>query len=167
MDLAVEKTKTLSTQEVYEIIDFAVQAAEDNGFLNSFVFERALYCFAAMRFYPERVEEIAGMMEDQSPLVAWDTLLEDGTVDKMLEENSVDLENLAQNGQVWFEEFNEYAHSARGLLNTIQDFSGDIVRQAAEQLKAASDNQQFQEVKAIAESWGMNNATNKSLFANA
>ena len=42
INLDVEKQRKLSTQDMYDILHFAAQSAEDNGFVNSFVFERAL-----------------------------------------------------------------------------------------------------------------------------
>jgi hypothetical protein len=36
-----------------------MDAADDNGFINSFIFERALYCYAAIMLYPEHKEELA------------------------------------------------------------------------------------------------------------
>lgn len=156
IDLVEEKNKVLSTQEMYEIMDFATQAAEDNGFMNSFIYQRALYLFAAIRFYEDRREEIANLVAENVN-TAWDTLLEDSTLEDMAEQYAADLEMLAENGEIWFKEFTEYAHSARGLLNTIQEFTGDIVKQAAAQLQTTAEDPRIQEVLNIAETWGMNN----------
>ena len=75
----------------------------------------------------------------------------------MTKDFKIDLEMLAENGKVWFDEYTEYAHSARGLLDTIQMFSGDIVKAAAEQLQSATVQSGVKEVQEIAEKWGMNN----------
>lgn len=151
-----EKKRTLSTQDVYDIISFSVQAADDEGFMNSFIFTRAMYCFAALRLYTERVDELQGIIA-KNINSAWDYLLEDGTVEKMTEEHSEDLEYLAEAGSAWFTEFEEYAHSARGLLNTIQVFTSDIVAAAADQFKAVAQETGVQEALTIADKWGMNN----------
>lgn len=156
MNITTEKNCKLSCQERYEILDFACQAAEDNGFMNSFVFERAIYCFAAIRLLEDRKDEIAAAVAENL-LVAWQGLVEDGTIEDMVANYPDELNLLADEGQVWLSEYEEYVHSARGLLDTIQMFAGDIVSQAAQQLQAAQENGEVQQVIEIADKWGMNN----------
>lgn len=156
LDIALEKEKTLSTQEMYEILDFAVQAAEDNGFINSFVFVRAMYMYAAIRLYEDRREELQQMINSDL-LGSWDELVKDGTIENMNKDFYVDMNLLADYGQVWMDEFTAYAHSARGLLNTIQEFSSDIVEQASAKFQQAVANDDIKKVTEIAEKWGMDN----------
>lgn len=137
IDLVKEKECKLSSQEVFDIINFALQTAESNGYLNSYVFERALYLYAADVLYPERKEEIVKLVIE-SPFTAWDALVKDGTIEKMLEEFSLELEIIAINSERWFEEFSTYSNSARGLLDNLQMFTGEIVDTAV---------QKFQEIK--------------------
>ena len=156
LDIALEKEKTLSTQEMYEILDFAVQAAEDNGFINSFVFVRAMYMYAAIRLYEDRREELQQMINSDL-LGSWDELVKDGTIENMNKDFYVDMNLLADYGQVWMDEFTAYAHSARGLLNTIQEFSADIVEQATQRLSSVISNDDVKKVTDIAQEWGLNN----------
>lgn len=156
LDIALEKEKTLSTQEIYEILDFAVQAAEDNGFINSFVFVRAMYMYAAIRLYEDRREELQQMINSDL-LGSWDELVKDGTIENMNKDFYVDMNLLADYGQVWMDEFTAYAHSARGLLNTIQEFSADIVEQATQRLSSVVSNDDVKKVTDIAQEWGLNN----------
>ena len=156
LDIALEKEKTLSTQEMYEILDFAVQAAEDNGFINSFVFVRAMYMYAAIRLYEDRREELQQMINSDL-LGSWDELVKDGTIENMNKDFYVDINLLADYGQVWMDEFTAYAHSARGLLNTIQEFSADIVEQATQRLSSVVSNDDVKKVTDIAQEWGLNN----------
>ena len=156
LDIALEKEKTLSTQEMYEILDFAVQAAEDNGFINSFVFVRAMYMYAAIRLYEDRREELQQMINSDL-LGSWDELVKDGTIENMNKDFYVDMNLLADYGQVWMDEFTAYTHSARGLLNTIQEFSADIVEQATQRLSSVVSNDDVKKVTDIAQEWGLNN----------
>ena len=156
LDIALEKEKTLSTQEMYEILDFAVQAAEDTGFINSFVFVRAMYMYAAIRLYEDRREELQQMINSDL-LGSWDELVKDGTIENMNKDFYVDMNLLADYGQVWMDEFTAYAHSARGLLNTIQEFSADIVEQATQRLSSVVSNDDVKKVTDIAQEWGLNN----------
>jgi len=43
IDLTLEKERSLSTQDMYDIIAFSTEAANDNGFMNSFIFNRSIY----------------------------------------------------------------------------------------------------------------------------
>lgn len=158
INLQQEKNMCLSAQERYDIIDFATQAAEDNGFMNSFIFERALWLFAAIRLCEDRHDEIASMVA-RNLLEAWDELVADGTLEDMFVGCKDDLDILADEAFTWFNEYTTYAHSARGLLSTIQTLSGDIVAQAAEQFQSMNGNGDFQQVLDIASNWGMNNRT--------
>ena len=166
INLNEHKTLRLSAQERYDIIDFATQAAEDNGFMNSFIFERALCLFAAIRLCEDRRGEITTLVADNL-LNAWDVLLEDGTIEDMVANFKEELEVLASEGVTWFEEYTAYAHSARGLLGTLQQFSGDIVKNAVQQFQDMQTNGELQQVLDIASNWGMNNGQvdlSESLF---
>lgn len=160
IDLVKEKESKLTSQDMYDIIAFSVEAANDNGFMNSFIFNRALYLFAAIVLYPEKKEEFSHIVANNVNS-AWDKMIEDGVIEDMIATFPTELEMLAENGRVWFDEYAEYAHSARGLLDTIQMFTGDIVKAAAEQLQSASVQSGVQEVMEIADKWGMNNEVAK------
>lgn len=151
-----QKESKLSTQDRYDIISFSVDAAVDNGFVNSFIFGRALYVFAAIVLIPDRKEEISHLAAENINK-AWDTLLQDGTLEKMASDFSAEMDLLSEEGGVWLNEFSKYAQSARGLLNTIQEFSGDIVQAAADQLRNSTTQSGVQSVLDIADKWGMNN----------
>ena len=160
INLTKELKMALSTQDVYDIISFSVDAADDNGFMNSFIFNRALYLFAAIVLYPDQKEEYASIVAANINQ-AWDKMVEEGIIQQMMDDYPEELEMLAENGKQWFDEYSDYAQSARGLLNTIQDFSGDIVKSAVEQLKNASQEAGVKEVLDIADKWGMNNELGK------
>ena len=87
----------------------------------------------------------------------WDELVKDGTIENMNKDFYVDMNLLADYGQVWMDEFTAYAHSARGLFNTIQEFSADIVEQATQRLSSVVSNDDVKKVTDIAQEWGLNN----------
>lgn len=45
-NLELEKQCILTAQDRYDIISAAIQDSYDDGFMNSFIFQRVLYCFA-------------------------------------------------------------------------------------------------------------------------
>ena len=156
LDINKEKTSALSSAAQFDIINFSIQAAEENGFLNSFIFERALYCFAAIVLNDDRKDAISSLVA-KGVIEAWEQLVEDGTMDELVANYAEALDDLSENAQRWFEEYNKYTISARGLLNNIQELSGSIVQNAANQLRDASTETGILDVLKIADEWGMNN----------
>lgn len=159
-----ETAKKLTSQDMYDIIHFAAQSAEDNGFVNQFVFERALYAYAAIILYPDRKEEI-GRMVSNNILDAWDALLAEGTIEDMNKNFAVDMDALGRIGSVWLDDYIKYLQSARGILSSFQEFSGDIIQTAVEKFKTVSDEVGANQVLEIANNWGMNNNPEKEVQA--
>lgn len=159
-----ETAKKLTSQDMYDIIHFAAQSAEDNGFVNQFVFERALYAYAAIILYPDRKEEI-GRRVSNNILDAWDALLADGTIEDMNKNFAVDMDALGSIGSVWLDDYIKYLQSARGILSSFQEFSGDIIQTAVEKFKTVSDEVGANQVLEIANNWGMNNNPEKEVQA--
>lgn len=151
-----ETAKKLTSQDMYDIIHFAAQSAEDNGFVNQFVFERALYAYAAIILYPDRKEEI-GSMVSNNILDAWDALLADGTIADMNENFAIDMDALGRIGSVWLDDYIKYLQSMRGVFSVFQNFSGDIVESTVNRFKDAFNESDAQTVLDIADKWGMNN----------
>lgn len=152
----LETTRKLTSQDMYDIIHFSAQSAEDNGFVNQYVFERALYAYAAIILYPDRKEEISRMVSDNI-LDAWDALVSDGTVLDMETNFSADLKILGDVGSVWLDDYIKYLQSARGIFSTFQTFSGDIVESTVNRFKDAFSESDAKTVLEIADKWGMNN----------
>ena len=152
----LETTRTLTSQDIYDIIHFSAQSAEDNGFVNQYVFERALYAYAAIILYPDRKEEI-GRMVSNNILDAWDALVSDGTTSDMEKNFSSDIKILGEIGSVWLDDYIKYLQSARGIFSTFQTFSGDIVESTVNRFKDAFNENDAKTVLEIADKWGMNN----------
>lgn len=152
----LETTRTLTSQDIYDIIHFSAQSAEDNGFVNQYVFERALYAYAAIILYPDRKEEI-GRIVSNNILDAWDALVSDGTTSDMEKNFSSDIKILGEVGSVWLDDYIKYLQSARGIFSTFQTFSGDIVESTVNRFKDAFNENDAKTVLEIADKWGMNN----------
>lgn len=152
----LETTRKLTSQDIYDIIHFSAQSAEDNGFVNQYVFERALYAYAAIILYPDRNEEISRMVSNNI-LDAWDALVSDGTTSDMEKNFSSDIKILGEVGSVWLDDYIKYLQSARGIFSTFQTFSGDIVESTVNRFKDAFNENDAKTVLEIADKWGMNN----------
>lgn len=156
IDLEYEKNRNLTTEQICIIVDFAIQAANDGGFLNSFIFERALCVFAAQILFPDKKDDIASSIGQGYDIrLAFDLLVKDGTVEKLQKDYAADMQHLQEVGQIWFEEVETYEHSARGLLDTINTLSGDIVQSAVQQLQQVASGD-AKVVQDFANKWGFN-----------
>ena len=162
IDLSFEKERHMTTQDMYDVLDFAMQAAEDNGFINSFVYERALYEFAALILFPDRKEEFAPMVAENVN-TAWDAMLEDGILDELVENYEQDIDYLGTLGKTWIDEFTTYIHSARGLLNSLQEVTGKISNMNIERFMDAAKESGVAEALQIADDWGMNREATKEI----
>lgn len=156
MNINLEKAYKLSSQERYDIISNAMDAAEDDGFINQFVFIRSLYVFAARVLYPELTEQINTDLLNGSPMIVWDKMLEDGTIDNMVDDYSDELNILADEGQVWLEDFMIFRNSARGIIDVLQVFTENIAGGMEKQLEMFKNDVDIAGVQEMAEKWGFN-----------
>lgn len=164
MIIEQEKKCVFTPQETYEIISAAIDMADDDGFVNSYVFERALYVCAARILYEDKMDEInTSLIENGSPLITWKELLDNGVVDQMVAEHSESLDYLASLGQNWFEEYTEAAHSLRSLVDVVQTLMDGMAGNIGKQLDAFKQDADVQNVIDIADKWGLDR-NGESLF---
>ena len=159
IDLELEKSRTLTTEQITMILDLAAQAASDGGFVVTYIFERALMVFAAQVFYPEKKEELAAMIGNGYDIrLAFDTIVSNGLLEQMMDEYWTDLNILFSEGEIWLKEVKDFQQSARGILDSINTLSGDIVQAATQKLQevAAGDVSIVQE---FANRWGFDRPT--------
>ena len=157
-NLALEKELKLNMEQICMIEDFAAQAANDGGFMSRYVFERAVLVFAAIVLYPDRKEEITNMIgKDYDIRAAYQVLLETGLLEEMCDDYHSEINWLLSVGDTWFDETKDFEQSARGLLSTISDLSGDIVQSAAEKLQEAA-NGDSKIIEDFAKNWGYGRA---------
>ena len=157
MQLLQEKDSCFTAQEAYQIISDAIDfAEEDNGFINSFIFERALWICAARTLYEDKVDEInTSLLEDGSPLITWNSLIEDGTIDQMVADHKESLDYLAADASKWFDEYTEAAHSMRSLVDVINALMEGMSGNLGKQLDAFKQDSDIQNVIDIADKWGL------------
>lgn len=159
IDLELEKSRTLTTEQITMILDLAAQAASDGGFVVTYIFERALMVFAAQVLYPEKKEELAAMIGNGYDIrLAFDAIVSNGLLEQMIDEYRTDLDILFSEGEIWLKEVKDFQQSARGILDSINTLSGDIVQAATQKLQevAAGDVSIVQE---FANRWGFDRPT--------
>ena len=95
IDLELEKSRTLTTEQITMILDLAAQAASDGGFIVTYIFERAITVFAAQVLYPENKEELAAMIGNGYDIrLAFDAIVSNGLLEQMMDEHKIDIDIL-------------------------------------------------------------------------
>lgn len=164
LDYQLERAIKLSTKQVETILDFAIQAANDNGYMSSLVFQKAMLVFAATVLYPDRKEEISAAIGSQYDISAiYDKLNEEEFFEKMDADFCETMEYLRDVSVDWFEDAKSYAHSARGLLDSLNTLSGDVVKSAVEQLQKTVQSDDFAQVLQIGDALGVNRKQDTSI----
>lgn len=155
IDISKEKNRKISTQDVYDVVSLAADAANDNGFLNSFVFSRALWELTAIIINPENKKYSPEFAK--SPLKTWDVMLEDGVLDDLLENHKDEIDFVSGVAQEWFEEYGEYLSSLRSVVDDFQTIGGKLNDEALANAKSIITDDDIKDVMDIADKWGMNN----------
>lgn len=164
LDLTIEKNFPLSSQEQYEIINKALDAANDNGFLNQFVFEHALWGFVAEKLIEDIDESIVNMLYS-NPIQAWDEMLEEGIIEELFNRYNEQigqqslLNYFAQAAAQYYADYKEYLLSFGGALSQIDMLSSDNLNTFTNQLQEFMNSDNTLKTLELADNWGMNNKT--------
>lgn len=145
----------LTSQEIYDMINSCLEEAEDNGFLNQFVFERALVCHEVLLLI-EDLDDIDGPMVAENPLTAFDHFLEMGYVQNLVKNHTATVDYIGKIAAQYFEDYEKYLLSVGGVLNKAEIFSSEVLQNMAGQFNDLTKNGDIQETLKIANEWGMN-----------
>ena len=145
----------LTSQEIYDMINSCLEEAEDNGFLNQFVFERALVCHEVLLLI-EDLDDIDGPMVAENPLTAFDHFLEMGYIQNLIKNHTATVDYIGKIAAQYFEDYEKYLLSVGGVLNKAEIFSSEVLQNMAGQMNDLTKNGDIQETLKIADEWGMN-----------
>jgi len=145
----------LTSQEIYDMINSCLEEAEDNGFLNQFVFERALVCHEVLLLV-EDLDDIDSPMVAENPLTAFDHFLEMGYIQNLVKNHTATIDYIGKVAAQYFEDYEKYLLSIGGVLNKAEIFSSEILQNMAGQMNDLTKNGDIQETLKIANEWGMN-----------
>jgi len=145
----------LTSQEIYDMINSCLEEAEDNGFLNQFVFERALVCHEVLLLI-EDLDDIDGPMVAENPLTAFDHFLEMGYIQNLIKNHADTVNYIGKVAAQYFEDYEKYLLSIGGVLNKAEIFSSEVLQNMAGQMNDLTKNGDIQETLKIANEWGMN-----------
>lgn len=145
----------LTSQEIYDMINNCLEEAEDNGFLNQFVFERALICHEVLLLI-EDLDDIDGPMVAENPLTAFDHFLEMGYIQNLIKNHAATVDYISTIAAQYFGDYEKYLLSVGGVLNKAEIFSSEVLQNMAGQFNDLTKNGDIQETLKIANDWGMN-----------
>ena len=146
---------SLTSQEIYDMINSCLEEAEDNGFLNQFVFERALVCHEVLLLI-EDLDDIDSSMVAENPLTAFDHFLEMGYIQNLVKNHTATVDYIGKIAAQYFEDYEKYLFSVGGVLNKAEIFSSEVLQNMAGQMNNLTKNGDIQETLKIANEWGMN-----------
>lgn len=139
------------TQEQYDIINAALDNAEDNGFLNAFVFERALICHEILHLNIDFDEDDPTTEEvNNNPLIAFDHYVAQGYVTQLSQEYKATADYMSKLAATYFEDYREYLLSLGGVINKSEIFSSQVLQNMAKQLQGVTENSEIKDVLNIA-----------------
>lgn len=139
----------LTSQEIYDMINSCLEEAEDNGFLNQFVFERALVCHEVLLLI-EDLDDIDGPMVAENPLTAFDHFLEMGYIQNLIKNHTDTVTYIGKVAAQYFEDYEKYLLSIGGVLNKAEIFSSEVLQNMAGQMNDLTKNGDIQETLKIA-----------------
>lgn len=147
----------MKSQDIYSAIDYALDTATDNGYLNHFLFIRALNVALALVEYPLDVK----VNDGDTVLDIYDRLKEKGIIDKMI--HDVDMSDIYDQAHTEFYNYQQHLDSFGGSMNVFMDFINKKFSQGITELKEKISSEDIEKVQAIAENWGMNNAKSQEV----
>lgn len=157
VSLDVLKEFPLTSQEIYDIINNAIDAANDEGFLSSFVFCRAFNCYLALALVDEdEIEDWMYPALQENPVSAWDSFMKNGLLDKVAAAYQDECRVLADIAGEYFEEYQAYSLSLGGSVNRAVDVLNNYLEKTLDGYKNLVQNADVQDALRIAEEWGMN-----------
>lgn len=158
INLEIEKSLKITPQETYDIISKAIDLANDEGFINQYVFERSLYIATLAVLDDSARDSIAdAMAAGDSPLTVWYSLLEDGKIDSMIESYAAEIEYIHTEASIWYDDYVTYAASPRGMIESLEKLSDSFTKSMSSQVEALQNDPKINETLETANNLGMNN----------
>lgn len=158
IDMELEKQSTLTAKDINDLLAFAIGESENDGFVNRYVFERAMYTYLYLLLAEgDEQEKVRNSINENGVLVVWQELVGTGKIEQMAQEHQTELTLAERASADVFDDYNAYSKSIRASFANIQSVSSNIMENAAKQMSQMLSSDQYKDIMDIAEKWGMNN----------
>lgn len=163
LDLNFEILNPLSAQEKYDIINYALTAANDNGFLSQFVYEAALWGRTAAILVDDVPEEIIELL-DRNPIAAYDRMVKEEIIAELFKKYQNDVINgvsvldyFGNIAALYFSDYKDYLLSLGGALSQTDMMSSNNLDTFTKSLQDFMQSDNTLKTLNLADSWGKNN----------
>lgn len=158
IDMELEKQSTLTAKDINDLLAFAIGESENDGFVNRYVFERAMYTYLYLLLAEgDEQEKVRNSINENGVLVVWQELVGTGKIEQMAQDHQTEITLVERAGADVFDDYNGYSRSIRASFANIQSVSSNIMENAAKQMSQMLSSDQYKDIMDIAEKWGMNN----------
>lgn len=158
IDMELEKQSTLTAKDINDLLAFAIGESENDGFVNRYVFERAMYTYLYLLLAEgDEQEKVRNSINENGVLVVWQELVGTGKIEQMAQDHQTEITLAERAGADVFDDYNGYSRSIRASFANIQSASSNIMENAAKQMSQMLSSDQYKDIMDIAEKWGMNN----------
>ncbi len=158
IDMELEKQSTLTAKDMNDLLAFSIGESENDGFVNRYVFERAMYTYLYLLLAEgDEQEEVRNSINENGVLVVWQELVGTGKIEQMAQDHPTELALAERASADVFDDYNAYSRSIRASFANIQSVSSNIMENAAKQMSQMLSSDQYKDIMDIAEKWGMNN----------
>lgn len=158
IDMELEKQSTLTAKDMNDLLAFAIGESENDGFVNRYVFERAMYTYLYLLLVEcDEQEKVRNSINENGVLVVWQELVGTGKIEQMAQDHPTELALAERASSDVFDDYSAYSKSIRASFANIQSASNSIMENAAKQMSQMLSSDQYKDIMDIAEKWGMNN----------
>ena len=158
IDMELEKQSTLTAKDINDLLAFAIGESENDGFVNRYVFERAMYTYLYLLLAEgDEQEKVRNSINENGALVVWQELVGTGKIEQMAQDHQTEITLAERAGTDVFDDYNGYSRSIRASFANIQSVSSNVMENAAKQMSQMLSSDQYKDIMDIAEKWGMNN----------
>lgn len=157
INIPVEKEYFITPQQTYDIISAAIEDAYDNGFINKYVFYRAMlsHLYVTLEDLDETNAAEEHMNVHISPLGYWYEHID--VISDMIDKYQKEMNYLEETTSQWIQDYIEFAYSTRGMIDNLSDLMEDMTQRAEDDLLSIKAQDQLKTAMEIADKWGMNN----------
>lgn len=153
--LIFSSKERLSSLQTNSVVSMAVGDAEVHGFVDPFVFERAVAVYGAILFMEEdKAGETRAKIEESGILAAYDTLVEDGTLSSIYEAHGDAFNVLMDDAEATYDAYVKYAQSIRGAVDSLQDYGQGIIDEAMKKMTSMLESPAYKQVMEKAQELG-------------
>lgn len=164
INLENEKASAVSAAQMNELLAFAIGEAENDGFINQYVFERAAYVYLYLSLCEEEEEQkkVSDAVDLDGVLVTWTNLVKEGKIEEMVKNHDVEVQLATDACDRVFKDYFDYSNSIRATFAGFQSSSARAMKETMKQLSDAMSSEQYKDVLDIAEKWGMSNGAGQA-----